>query len=186
MWTYDIGRLDVIFITLLDLLLQLVERDLLVLDDQVDLELLDTETHSDQRGGTPHESVLLAGENVGLEFVHGDDGLGSRLDLASLLLVVLGQALSLELLGLGVLLLIVATEQIDVIILLLGSRALGGVDGEVPRLGTVCGVLLGRVSGQGGELRLEGKDVVVPSPGIWVLLRGGDGLDLLEDLDVCL
>lgn len=207
----NIRGLDVVLV-LFDLLLQLVERDLLVFDDQVDLELLDSETHSDQLGGTPHKTVLLDGEDVGLELVHvslviyqavsilnnttmykdgltpglhiqGDDRLGGRLDLAGLLLVVLGQTLRLEFLRLLVLLL-VAAEQVDVIIVLLSSGCLGGVDGEVARLGAICRVVLGGVSGQGGKLRLEGQDVVVPPPRIWVLLRGGDRLDLLEDLDV--
>jgi hypothetical protein len=45
-------------------------------------------------------------------------------------------------------------------------------------------VLLGGVTGEGGELRLEGQDVVVPPPGVGVLLGGGGSLELLEDLDI--
>jgi hypothetical protein len=65
--------------------------------------------------------------------VECDNGLGSRLDLSGLLLVVLGQTLLLELLGLLVDLLVVTAEQVDLIIVLLLSllRCLGGVEGEL-------------------------------------------------------
>jgi hypothetical protein len=185
-----------VVLVLLDLLLELVQGDLLVLDDQVDLELLDTETDGNQLGGTPDETVLLDGENVGLELVHvclvipwlnvkGDNGLGSRLDLASLLLVVLSQALLLDPGGLGILLLVVTAEQVDVVVvlsLLLGG--LGGVQGELGGVRAVGSELLGWVARKGVELALEGEDVVVPAPCVWVLLRSGDLLDLLEDLDI--
>ena len=54
---------------LLDAGLQLVGRDLVVLDDQVDLELLDTETNGDELGGTPDQTVLLNGTDVSLELL---------------------------------------------------------------------------------------------------------------------
>lgn len=54
----DIGGLDVV-LELLDLLLELVQGDLLVLNDQVDLQLLDTEADGDQLGSTPDQTVLL-------------------------------------------------------------------------------------------------------------------------------
>lgn len=57
-------------LVLLDLLLELIERDLVVLNDQVDLELLDTETDGDKGGGTPNETILLNGTDVGLELLH--------------------------------------------------------------------------------------------------------------------
>jgi hypothetical protein len=65
----NVGGLDVV-LELLDLLLELIEGDLVVLNDQVDLELLDTETDSDQLGGTPDKTLLLNGENVSLKLVH--------------------------------------------------------------------------------------------------------------------
>ena len=112
------------------------------------------------------------------------DGLGSRLYLASLLLVVLGKALGLELLGLGILLLVTA-EQVDlVIVLLCGGGGLGRVESELSGLGAVGSELLGWVTGQRGELGLEGEDVVVPAPCVGVFLGGGDRLQLLEDLDI--
>lgn len=208
----DIGGLDVVLV-LLDLLLKLVQRDLVVLDDKVDLELLDTEANGDQLGGTPDEAVLLNGKDVGLKLVHvgliiwiivsnasratdawthtpgldveGDDGLGSRLDLAGLLLVVLGQTLGLDALSL-LILLGIGAEQVDIIIilLLLLLGGLGGVDCELRRLGAVGSVVLGHITGEGGELRLEGQDVVVPAPRVGVLLGRGDSLQLLEDLDI--
>jgi hypothetical protein len=55
---------------LFNLLLELVERDFVVLNDQVELELLDTETNSNQLGGTPDKTVLLDGEDVSLELIH--------------------------------------------------------------------------------------------------------------------
>jgi hypothetical protein len=185
-----------VVLELLDLLLELVKGDLVVLDDQVDLELLDTETNGNKLGGTPDKTLLLDGENVSLELVHvclvipglnvkGDDGLGSRLYLAGLLLVVLGKTLSLDTLSL-LIDLIVRAEQVDIIVVLL-SLLLGGlrrVDGELTGLGAVGGSLLGWVTGEGLELALEGEDVVVPPPGVRELLGGRDLLDLLEDLDV--
>jgi hypothetical protein len=64
--------------------------------------------------------------------VECDNGLGGRLDLSGLLLVVLGQTLLLELLGLLVDLVVVAAEQVDLIIILLSLlRCLGGVEGEL-------------------------------------------------------
>ena len=65
----NVGGLNVV-LELLDLLLQLVKGDLVVFNDQVDLELLDTETNSDQLGGTPYEAVFLDRENIGLELIH--------------------------------------------------------------------------------------------------------------------
>ena len=118
--------------------------------------------------------------------VQGDDRLGSRLYLASLLLVVLGEALSLDALSLRILL-VVRAEQVNLVIvlslgLLLGGS--GGVKGELAGLGAVGSSLLGRVTGEGLELALEGEQVVVPPPGVRELLGGRDLLDLLEDLDV--
>lgn len=64
----DVGGLDVVLI-LLNLLLEFVQGDLLVLNDQVDLELLNTEANGNELVGTPDEAVLLDGENVGLELI---------------------------------------------------------------------------------------------------------------------
>lgn len=66
--THNIGRLDVILI-LFDALLELVQRHLLVLDDKVDLELLDTETNGNKLRGSPNEAVHLDGTDVGLQFL---------------------------------------------------------------------------------------------------------------------
>jgi hypothetical protein len=64
----DIGGLDVV-LELLNLALELVGGDLLVLNDQVDLELLDTESERNPLGGTPDEAILLNGADVSLEFL---------------------------------------------------------------------------------------------------------------------
>ena len=56
-------------LVLLNLLLKLNQRDLLVLNNQVDLKLLDTETDSDKLMSTLNKTVLLDGEDIGLELV---------------------------------------------------------------------------------------------------------------------
>jgi hypothetical protein len=119
-------------------------------------------------------------------YVEGDNGLGGRLALAGLLLVVLGQALGLKLLCLLVDLVVVAAEQVDLVVFLLSRllRCLGGVDSEGGGLRAIGSEVLGWVAGQGVELALEGEEVVVPAPCVRVLLWCGDLLDLLEDLDV--
>jgi hypothetical protein len=58
-----------VVLVLLNLLLKLNQRDLLVLNNQVDLKLLDTETDSDKLRSTPNKTVLLDGEDIGLELV---------------------------------------------------------------------------------------------------------------------
>lgn len=63
--------------------------------------------------------------------IQGDNGLGRRLDLSSLLLVVLGQTLGLQPLRLGILLLVIAAEQIHLVVIILGGgRCLGRVGRE--------------------------------------------------------
>lgn len=64
----NIGRLNVV-LELLDLALELVGGDLLVLNNQVDLELLNTESEGNPLGGTPDEAVLLNGADVSLELL---------------------------------------------------------------------------------------------------------------------
>jgi len=65
----DVGGLNVVLV-LLDLGLELVQRDLVVLNDNVELELLDAEADSDELRATPHETVLLDGKDVLLELLH--------------------------------------------------------------------------------------------------------------------
>ena len=64
----DISGLNVV-LELLNLALELVGRDLLVLNNQVDLELLNTESEGNPLGGTPDEAVLLNGADVSLELL---------------------------------------------------------------------------------------------------------------------
>jgi hypothetical protein len=114
-----------------------------------------------------------------------DNRLGGRLDLASLLLVVLGQTLGLELLGLLVDLIVVAAEQVELVIVLLsllGCR--GRVQSDLRRVGSVSSELLGGVTGKGLKLALKGEEVVVPAPCVRELLWSGNLLNLLEDLHV--
>ena len=56
-------------LVLLDLLLELIKRDLLVLNDKVDLELLDTETNGDELAGTPNKTLLLNSTDVSLKLL---------------------------------------------------------------------------------------------------------------------
>jgi hypothetical protein len=67
--SYDISGLDMIFI-LCNLLLELVQRDLLVLDNQVDVELLDTVAERNQFGSSPDETVLLNTADILLKLSH--------------------------------------------------------------------------------------------------------------------
>ena len=62
----DVDGLDVV-LKLADLLAELVGRDLVVLDNQVDLQLLDAEADSDQLGSTPDQAVLLDAADGSLE-----------------------------------------------------------------------------------------------------------------------
>jgi hypothetical protein len=53
-----------------DMFLQLIGRDLLVLNDYVDLELLDTKAGGDKLGSTPDEAVLLDSLHILFKFRH--------------------------------------------------------------------------------------------------------------------
>lgn len=112
--------------------------------------------------------------------IHSDNGLGSELGLVVLLLLVLSKALLTDASSLGVLLLVVRAEQVDIILVLLGGGGLGGVHGELSGLRSVDGVGLGRITGEGGEVALVGGDVLVPSGGVGVLLGIRSGLKSLE------
>ena len=84
----NIGALDIV-LELGNLLLELVERDFLVLDDEGNLELLDTVADGDELGRTPDETVLFDATDGLLESSHvglivpglhleSDDGLYKR------------------------------------------------------------------------------------------------------------
>lgn len=51
-----VSALDVFFVTL-DLLLQLIKRNFVVHDNQVDLQLLDTETDLNEAGTAPNKTI---------------------------------------------------------------------------------------------------------------------------------
>lgn len=65
----NVAGLDVVLI-LGNTVLELVDRDLVVLNDKVDLELADTVTNGHKLGGTPDKTILLDGAEVGLELLH--------------------------------------------------------------------------------------------------------------------
>jgi hypothetical protein len=62
----DVRGLDVV-LELGDLLLEVIKTNLVIFDDQVDLELLDTETDGNELGSTPDETILLNGTDGGLK-----------------------------------------------------------------------------------------------------------------------
>lgn len=51
----------------LNLLLEVAERNLLILNDEVDLQLSDTEANRDEFGGSPDETIFRNGSDVGLQ-----------------------------------------------------------------------------------------------------------------------
>ena len=63
----NVRGLNVILVSF-NLFLQLVKRDLLVFNDQIDLKLLHAKTDWDKLRGTPCETFFLDVANVGLEF----------------------------------------------------------------------------------------------------------------------
>ena len=150
----NIGGLNII-LAFLNLLLELLQRDLVVLDDQVDLQLLDAETDRDPLACAPDETIHLDGYDTLLQLleiglviprldVHGDDRFGSRLNLALLLLPVLCQSL----LTLGdnlwvFLLILVGAEQVNLVLIF---WSILGVDGKLVDIWTVCGEGLGWVA----------------------------------------
>merc|ERR1712230_7248 len=159
----DIGRLDVI-LELLNLLLQLGETNLVILDNQVNLQFLDTETNSDKLGSTPDKTLLIDATDGCLELlhvgliiprldIHSHDGLSSRLSFAFLLLSIFFKTFISDSLGLGILLLVITAEQVDIIILLLSSgRCLCWVQGDLCDIWAVGCVWLGSVTRESGEL----------------------------------
>lgn len=140
-----------------NLLLELVERDLGVLDDKGDLEHLDAETDGDELGRAPDEALhldvadaLLEGGHVGLVIpgldLEGDDRLGNVEGLAGgellLLLGLLGgvvgsDTLLLDALSLGVVL-VVRAEEVDVVVVLLSGGG-GGSGGRDTGEGNLAG-----------------------------------------------
>lgn len=119
-------------------------------------------------------------------YVHGDNRFGNSLGLGSLLLSVSSKALLTDANSLSILLLVVGAEQVDIIVVLLSSSTLGGVDGEVARLGAVGGVGLGGITRESGKLALIRGDVLVPSGGVGVLVGDRRGADGLVDGDISL
>lgn len=177
----DIGRLDVVLV-LLNLPLELVQRHLLVLHDQVDLHLLDTKPNSHQLVRTPDEAIHLNGEHGLHQLVHvclviprlhveRDERLRGRLDLALFLLLVLGQSL----LALGdnfwVFFLLVGTEEVDFVIVVGGGGVLR-VHRYRNSLGAIGSEGFGWVAGEGGEVGIVGLDMVVPAVGVGIELDG--------------
>lgn len=114
-------------------LLELFQRNLVVFNDTVDLELLDTVSDIKELVTTPDKTFNLNGLNVSQHLVNvsliiprldinGDNGLGSSLgSLSSLLSSVLSKSLLLQLLSLLIDFLIVGSKEINILVLLLFS-----------------------------------------------------------------
>lgn len=119
--------------------------------------------------------------------IQGDNRLGGGLRLVLLLLAVLGQALLADPGGLGIFLLVVTAEKVDILVLLLsGVGGLGRVQGDLGDVGTVDGVGLAGIAGEGGEVVLVRGDVLVPAGRVGVLGGVGGGAQGLEDDDISL
>lgn len=118
--------------------------------------------------------------------IHGDNGLGGGLGLALLLLAVLSQTLLTDTDSLSILLLVIATEQVDIIVILSsgGVGGLGGVQGNLSDLGAVSGVGQAGIARQSGELILVRGNVLVPTSGVRSLGGVGSLLEGLEDSNI--
>lgn len=112
--------------------------------------------------------------------VHGDNGLGSNLRLGLLLGTVGSQTLFTDTGSLSVILLVVGAEQVDIVIILLSGGSLGGVQGDCSDIRAVDGVRLTGITGEAGEVILEGGDVSVPAGSVGVLAGVGGRLQSLE------
>jgi hypothetical protein len=118
--------------------------------------------------------------------VHGDHRLRCSLWLSLLLLLVLSQTLFSDSSSLGILFL-VATEQVDVVIVvvrLAGGRSLGKVQRRGGCIRAICGVCLGGITGQSSEVTFVRGEVLVPSSGVRVLLLVWGRLERLEAGDI--
>lgn len=135
----NISGLDVVLI-LLNLGLKILKGDFLVFNDNVYLQLLDTETDSNKLGATPNEAVHLNGKNIGLELfqvslivpwldIQGDHRFGGGLSLAFLLLSVIGQSLFSCGNDFWVFLLVLITAKQVYVFVIFGGGC--GVDGDL-------------------------------------------------------
>lgn len=117
--------------------------------------------------------------------VKSNEGLGDGLGLGLLLLPVLGKALLADA-GSLLILLLVAAEQVDIIVITTLSLLRGGsgVDGHLGSLRAVGAVGSSGITGEGGELALVAGDVLVPSGSVGVLLGVRGRGESLEDGDV--
>ena len=161
----------------LNLVLQVFQRNLGVFNDQVNLELLDTETNWDPLVGTPGKTVHLDSLDVGQQFfqvglvipwldVQGNDRLGFWLwTLSSLLGGVLSESLLLQLLSSLINFFVRGTEEVNVIVVFFFSSLGGWSVTDWERI----------------ELFGERVDVIQPSSELWVFLLEG-----LVDSDVSL
>lgn len=117
--------------------------------------------------------------------VHGDNRLGNGLRLGLLLLLVGLQTLLTDSGSLGVILL-VATEQVDIIIIIGLLLSLGWVDGQLRGLRAIRAVGLGGIAGESGEFALVASNVLVPASSVRVLLRVGGRAKSLESGNISL
>jgi hypothetical protein len=112
--------------------------------------------------------------------VHSDNRLSSRLGLALLLLLVLGQTLISDSLSLGIFFLVITPEQVDLIVIFLRRWSLCGVQREGRSLWAVGCVCLGSVTRESGKLLGVRSDVLVPSRSVGVFCGIWGGRKSLE------
>jgi hypothetical protein len=123
-----------------DLFSQVIHGNLVIFNNTVDLELLDTETNGNQLRTTPQETIHSNSTDTLGQFFHisfiipgldieGDGGLGKRLGLVGLLGVVFSNTGSLDLFSFFINFFIIGTEEINVIFIFFsssgGSRSSG-------------------------------------------------------------
>ncbi|GMT21113.1 hypothetical protein PFISCL1PPCAC_12410, partial [Pristionchus fissidentatus] len=157
-----------------DSLLESVGRDLIVLNNAADLELLDSESDREDLSGSPDKSVHLDGADVLLNLgdidgviprlhIEDDVGLGDGSGLLGLLRGVLSQTIS-DNLGLENILR-VGSEEVNVLIVVSGGGSSGG--------------------GSSGPLRayllVVRGDVLVPAGDVGELAGGGGSLERLKE-----
>lgn len=188
----DVRRLDVVLI-LSNTVLKIIKRDLVVLNNTVDLQLLDTESDSNELRTTPDKSVHgnsldVSEEQVKISLIiprlniKSYDRLGSGLStLSSLLGSVISKSLLLELLSLLIDLVVVRSKKIDIRVLLFLSSGRGSsnITTKVRSLGSL-------VTGQSSKLLRVRSNLRVPTGSVGVLGSIRSGLNSLENGNISL
>jgi len=138
----NINGLNVVF-QIGDSITQIIHHDLIILNNTVDLELLDTVTNGNELRTTPEETIHGNSSDSSSQFFHvgfiiprlnfkSDSGLSNGLGLVGLLGVIFSNTLSLDLLGFLINFLVIGTEEIDIILIFLSSGSSSGGSSGFP------------------------------------------------------